>query len=222
MSELGKRLEGQAAQYWTLAMEKQVGERVGIVLGDPMLLSVFQKFGAKVFRRSSVFHGLGKLLADNDVKGECCFEVGTWNGLTAAILSRHFKRVITVDIAHNAIKHDILRHLGITNVECFDITDNDEKPRILKGIMKRGLVLDGAYLDGNHAEDTETDWLLARNCGRVIFHECWPFQSPVWSLVQSLPDAEVVYGGCGLAIWDGRGVRPRTALRREEMALANG
>lgn len=206
MSELGKRLADEYAgiQNWTLAMEKQVGARVGMVLGDPMLLSVFNRFGGRVFRRSSVFHGLAQLLADNNVKGGCCFEVGTWNGLTAAVLSRHFKHVVTVDIAHNSIKHEILRHLGITNVECIDIDSNDDKPRVLKGMGKRGLVMDCAYLDGNHAEDTEEDFALVRKCNRVIFHEVWPFQSPVWGLVHSLPQDEVKHGGCGLAIWDGR------------------
>ena len=205
MSDLGKALEERAGMmHWTLAMEKQVGTRVAAVLGDPMLLSAFQKFGVSVFRRSSVFHGLAKLLADNRISGECCFEIGTWNGLTAAVLSRHFKHVVTVDIAHNSIKHDILRHLGVTNVECVDISDNAEKPKVLKGLQKRGIVVDAAYLDGNHAEDTEEDFALVQGYKRVIFHEVWPFQSPVWSLVHALPQSQITFGGCGLAIWDGR------------------
>lgn len=188
-------------QNWTLAMEKQVGARVMTILDDPLLLSVYQKFGARVFRRSSVFHGLGRLLAENQVRGRCCFEIGTWNGLTAALLSRHFERVVTVDIAHNALKHDVLNHLGIKNVECVDINDNAQKARV---IDKMKWPMDCAYLDGNHAEDTEDDWNLVKQCRRVIFHEVWPFQSPVWGLVQSLPHKEVMYGGVGMALWDGR------------------
>ncbi len=213
MSELGKYLEQKAGmQHWTLSMEKQVGVRVGIVLDDPMMLSVFQRFGAPVFRRSSIFHGLAKLLADNNVKGDCCFEVGTWNGLTAAVLSRHFKRVVTVDIAHNVVKHKILAHLGIKNVECIDIADNSEKAGIIKD---RCGAMDCAYLDGNHAEDTEEDWALVRDCGRVIFHEVWPFQPPVWQLVNALPEYQVTSNGSGLAIWDGYRVE-------QQMVLANG
>ena len=188
---------------WTLSMEKQVGARVATVLDDPMLLSAFQRYGGSVFRRSSVFHGLAKFLADNKIRGDCCFEVGTWNGLTAAVLSRHFRRVVTVDIAHNAIKHEILAHLGITNVECVDIESNKDKPRVLKDLRHSGLTIDFAYLDGNHAEDTEEDFALVRHCGRVLFHECWPFQSPVWGLVHSLPQHQIRHGGLGLALWDG-------------------
>ena len=205
MSELGKELEKKGMQHWTLAMEKQVGTRVGIVMNDPLLLSVYQRFGGAVFRRSSVFHGLGKLLTDNNVRGECCFEVGTWNGLTAVVLSQHFERVVTVDIEHNPIKHEILAHLGINNVECYDILDNAGKPAVLESMAARGIKMDCAYLDGNHADDTETDWLLVRDCGRVIFHEFWEFQQPVWSLVHALPQHEVTANGSGLALWDGRG-----------------
>lgn len=183
-------------EFWTSAMEKQVGARVQIVLDDPALMSVYQAFGAAVLRRSSVFHGLAKFLTDNDVSGERCFEIGTWNGLTAAILSRHFKEVVTVDIAHNAVKHEILRHLGIKNVRCLDIKDNGEKLRIA-----RDTDFDFAYLDGNHADDTAADWGMTKHCGRVLFDEAWPFQMPVWTLVHSLPSEEVTFGGMGLALW---------------------
>jgi predicted O-methyltransferase YrrM len=184
-------------EFWTAEMEKQVGERVQIMLGDPMLLAVYEKFGVAPFRRSSVFHGLGKFLRQQNVSGECCFEVGTWNGLTAVVLSRFFERVVTVDIAHNALKHEILLHLGVTNVECIDIRDNAHKARIA-----RATKFDFAYLDGDHANDTDSDWALTNGCGRVLFHEVWPFQEPVWRLVNMLPDREVAYGGAGLALWE--------------------
>ncbi len=190
-------MSAASLQLWTRAMEKQLGERLTAVMADPALLAVYQAFGGEVFRRSSVFHGLAKLLEKADVRGGTCFEIGTWNGLTAAVLSRRFDQVVTVDIAHNPVKHRILEHLGISNVRCVDIERNADKARVL-----RGLKYDCAYLDGNHAEDTESDFDLVRGCGRVIFHEVWPHQSPVWSLVHSLPQDQVVYGGFCLALWD--------------------
>lgn len=186
-------------QFWTLDMEKQVGDRLQVILRDPQLLSVFQTFGGEVFRRSSVFHGLGRLLEENKVRGRLCFEVGTWNGLTAVVLSRFFDRVVTVDIAHNELKHQIIKHLGIQNITCIDIADNAEKADVASKTT-----FDCAYLDGDHAHDTESDWQLAKRCGRVVFHEVWPFQLPVWNLVHSLPPQQVTFGGAGLALWDGR------------------
>ena len=197
-------LIGVNIQTWTRDAEKQVGMRVQTILESPLLLSVYQRFGAGVFRRSSVFHGLERMLREHDISGSTCFEIGTWNGLTAVVLSQFFDRVVTVDIASNKIKHDIIAHCGITNIECFDIADNAGKGPIL-----RGLDFDFAYLDGDHAHDTESDFDMTRRCGRVLFHEAWPFQSPVWSLVNALPAHQIIHNGCGLALWDASRPAPR-------------
>lgn len=186
-------------QYWTLEMEKQVGERIQAILGDPPMLRVFEAFGVATFRRSSVLKGLARFLTEQEVTGARCFEIGTWNGLTAAVLSRFFDEVVTVDIAHNALKHEVLAHLGIKNVRCIDIDSNEQKADVAMSVA-----FDFAFLDGNHAKDTEADWALTKSCGRVLFDEAWPFQPPVWQLVNSLPPDEVVFGGAGLALWDGR------------------
>ena len=183
-------------QYWTLEMEKQLGVRLQCVLNDPAMLSVFEKFGGSIFRRSSIFHGLAKFLDEQKIIGDTCFEIGTWNGLTAAVLSRHFTRVVSVDIVHNAVKHEVLAHLGITNVECIDIIDNANKRRVCDALR-----FDFAYLDGNHADDTQDDWAMTKRGGRVLFHEAWPFQKPVFDLLQSLPEEQVTWSDSGLALW---------------------
>lgn len=186
-------------QFWTLEMEKQVGERVQTILGDPMMRKVFEQFGVSAFRRSCVLKGLRAFLTSQAVNGKCCFEVGTWNGLTAAVLSPFFDEVVTVDIAHNGLKHEVLSFLGIKNVRCVDINNNTEKAAVAKNID-----FDFAFLDGNHADDTATDFALVKRCGRVLFDEAWPFQEPVWKLVNSLPHEQMSYGGAGLALWDAR------------------
>lgn len=184
-------------QVWTREMEKRLGDRVQTVLSNKRLLEVHQRFGAAVFRRSSVFHGLDEFLSANDVRGKICFEIGTWNGLTAVVLSQYFDRVISVDIVHNAIKHDIIKSLGISNIRCMDIADNADKAKVAKEFD-----FDFAYLDGNHTDDTQSDFDLVKNCGRVLFHEAWSFQKPVWDLVRSFPKDQVSFNGDGLALWD--------------------
>lgn len=184
-------------QFWTADMEKQVSDRVQLVLTDPTLLSVYRKFGAGAFRRSSVFHGLDRSLKDWGVRGKQCIEIGTFNGITAAILSRYFDHVVTVDVLPNTAKKEILEHLGIRNVTTIDVSDNCEKAAVLKD-----LDFDFAYLDGDHAHDTESDWALVKKCGRVLFHEVWPFQEPVWNLVHRFKMENVKHNGCGLALWE--------------------
>lgn len=183
-------------QYWSSEIEKQVGDRVQTVLNDPQLLAVFQEFGAETLRRSSVFHGLGKFLTEQKVKGHTCFEIGTWNGLTAVVLSRFFDQVVTVDIFHNPMRQKIVDLLGIKNITFVDIKDNLQKAEVAKD-----LDYDFCYMDGNHADDTESDWELTKGCGRVLMHEAWPHQRKVWELCHSLPRDQVAYNGLGLALW---------------------
>jgi hypothetical protein len=86
--------------------------------------------------------------------------------------------------------------LGIKHVECYDIEDNVAKRKIADRTT-----FDFAYLDGNHADDTAADFEMTKKAGRILFHEAWPFQPPVWNLLHSLPAHEVRYNGCGLALW---------------------
>lgn len=183
--------------YWNRSLEKVVNTRIECILSDPYLFEIYKQFGMPYLRRSSVFHGLGTFLKDNNVKGKVCLEVGTWNGLTAAILSRHFELVVSLDIAHNKEKYAVIHHLGLKNIKCIDIEDNNEKAKIIKKHS-----FDFAYLDGNHEHDTFFDWGLVKHCGRVLFHEAWPHQKPVWELLESLPKGQVIHGGDGLALWD--------------------
>lgn len=188
-------------QYWTREMEKQLAYRVNVLLNDPQLLSVWQTFGRDVLRRSSALHGLDDFMRAKGIRGDTCFEVGTWAGITAVILSRYFRRVVTVDIVHHPQKLPILKHLGITNVECIDIDSEADKARIVRDL---GRSLDFAYLDGDHHARTESDFDAVKHCGRVMFQEVFPWQSPVWELVHSLPQAEISTGGFGFALWNGR------------------
>lgn len=191
-------------QYWSEAIEKQCGERVMIALRDPMLRQALDKIGPGLFRRSSVFHGLGDFLHEQQIRGGRCFEIGTWNGLTAAVLSRHFDEVVTVDIFDQPEKQAVFEVLGIKNVRFVHIKDN-----VAKAKFARTLDFDFAYVDGDHANDTEADFALTRRGGRVLFHEAWPHQPPVWDLLHTLPQNEISWNGKGLALWrdSSKGVR---------------
>ncbi len=60
---------------------------------------------------------------------------------------------------------------------------------------------DAAYVDGDHARDTATDFRLVQRCRRVLFHEYWPVQKPVVALVDRLrAEGEVETEG-KLALW---------------------
>lgn len=185
------------SEEWERALEKKLKARIDTLLNDPVLLKIYERFGGEVFRRSSVFHGLDAFLRQAGVRGKVCFEIGTWNGITAAVLSRYFDRVETCDIVDNPIKYKVFDALGIKNVRCHRTGTNEEKAR-----LARKLQFDFAYMDGDHHNDTEFDFDLVRRCQRVLFQECWDFQTPVWELVNALPQEQILKGGDGFALWD--------------------
>lgn len=164
---------------------------------DPQLASVFKKYGADAFRRSSAVEAeFETLIKRGNFGGKRCVEIGTYNGMTAIVLSRYFKEVVSFDVFPHTIKHTIVNDLGITNIRFFDVKNNTEKAEII-----RGLDFDGAYVDGNHDLDTETDFALVERCGQVLFHEYWQTQMPVWNLVNRLRQSGHVETEGKFALW---------------------
>ena len=167
-----------------LNQEKLFYERFWALLNDRDLMAVFEKFGPSAFRRSSVLEGFEKFIDQQQFAGKACVEVGTLKGLTACLLARRFDSVTTIDIVDDPLKHEIAASLGITNINFITVKDNAEKAKVIEC-----LDFDGAYVDGDHARDTESDFALVKRCGRVLFHEHWPAQPPVMSLVTRLGEA---------------------------------
>jgi len=177
--------------------EKLFYERFWNLHNDQVLLAIFQEFGIGVFRRSSVLEGFAKFLEQNNVQGRSCVEIGTCNGLTALVLSRYFDYVTSVDIEPNDVKQKIVDFVGVTNVRFVDVKDNEEKYKVVSTIK-----FDGAYLDGDHARDTERDFNLVSRCGQVVFHEYWEAQPLVWRLVNNMRSTgEKITTKGKLALW---------------------
>lgn len=156
---------------------------------NPLMSAVFAKFGKPAFARSSACMEFESFLNRIGVGGNTCLEIGTYHGITAVILSQYFEKVICVSVdndPHTLLKQKIVDFLGIKNIEFHDARNNEEKNHIVSGLQ-----FDFCYMDGDHTHDTHTDFALVERCGRVLFHEYWPIQAPVWNLVNSLPQDEI-------------------------------
>jgi hypothetical protein len=156
---------------------------------NPMLKAVLKHFGKPAFARSSACMEFESFLRRIGAGGKTCLEIGTYHGITAVILSQFFERVVCVSVDNDPktlLKHHIVDFLGIKNIEFHDVKNNAQKHKIVSA-----LDFDFCYSDGDHTHDTHTDFELVERCGRVLFHEYWPIQVPVWNLVNSLPQDEV-------------------------------
>lgn len=160
--------------------EKRFYERFWTLLRDPDLMIVFERFGPAAFRRSSVLEGFEDFIRANEFRGECCVEIGTCKGLTALVLSRYFRRVVSIDTVEDRMRAQIAEALCL-NIEWVVVRDNAEKARVINSLQ-----FDAAYVDGDHANDTETDFALVERGGRALLHEHWAAQPPVVRLVERL------------------------------------
>lgn len=163
--------------------------------GSPDMRALYLKFGIGIFRRSTALLGLDRLIRENNVRGKRCVEIGTACGMTAIILSRHFDEVVTIDIEPNDKKAMYAEACGVRNIRFVDC-QNGAKAELINS-----LDFDAAYSDGDHSKDTEADFALVKRCGRVLFHEYWPLQPPVWNLVNQLRDQGTVTVHDNFALW---------------------
>lgn len=192
--------------------ERIIGDVQYGALANPMLNAVLKEFGPEAFRRCSVMmefeHFLRRIAppkGGKDGRRTCCLEIGTYNGISAIVLSQYFDRVVCVSVDERPgelLKHRIVKYLGIDNIRFFDCKDNDAK----KAVVQQ-LDFDFCYMDGDHANDTYADWEMVRHCGKVLLHEVWPLQPKSWALAESLPKGELLRAqfDC-LAFWQAGGI----------------
>lgn len=179
-----------------LDIEKLFYERFWALHNDPELLAVFKRFGIEAFRRSSVLEGFEAFVRDQGLIGKRCIEIGTRKGLTALVLARYFEEVVTLDIEPDSDRERIAEFCGVGNVRFVTVAGNGSKANFI-----RSLEFDAAYVDGDHARDTQSDFDLVRGCGRVLFHEYWPAQPSVFELVNALRARGTVISKQKLALW---------------------
>lgn len=176
---------------------------------SPYMKEIMREFGKGAFGRCSACAEFESFL--NDLRGaelakqrpipKVALEIGSFYGITAALLSQYFDEVIGVtrDRGEDIKMRDrIVAHLEIKNLRFVNADDNAHKAAVIKGLK-----FDFCYQDGDHTNDTQADFDLVKRCGRVLFHEYWPLQPAVWNLVNSLPQDEVTRAkfDC-LAYWE--------------------
>lgn len=180
-----------------------VGEITHGPFANPMLKKIIAEFGRDAFARSSACMEFESFLRQIKAGGKRCLEIGTFYGVSAIVLSQFFDEVVcvTVDVdGAREMKYRLVKYLDIRNMRFFDVANNEEKR-----LLVEDLEFDFCYSDGDHANDTVEDFAMVRRCGRVLFHEYWPLQPPVWNLVNSLPQHEVTRASVDcFAYWEAK------------------
>jgi len=175
---------------------------------DPIIKKVYKKFGVNIFRRCSAPADYSeKVFKDTMGHGKfvSALEIGTLNGITAAVMSQYVDKVYTFDIEDYDKKYEIWEYLGVRDkIKFYKINNELEKADIINK-----LYFDIAYIDGDHLHCTWSDFFLTRKCKHCIIHEATLESSEPWKLVQALPKKQVKYfkfafiKECTIAYWNG-------------------
>lgn len=116
----------------------------------------------------------------SDVMGDrhfkCILEIGTWQGISAAILAEHADNVITLDVVRRPEPEQVWAFFGVQDKIHHMVVDNDEK----KAAVVRCLDFDAAFIDANHDRaHVSLDFAICRaKCGCILFHD-YPYAVPM-------------------------------------------
>ena len=94
-------------------------------------------------------------------------EIGTWRGISAALIAHYAKSVTTIDIHFHIDAVRAWRFAGIQKKINYIVTSDENKSDVISGIP-----FDFAFIDGAHNyESVKKDFSLVKKCGRVLFHD---------------------------------------------------
>lgn len=171
-------------------------------------------YGAGYLRRSAINIEGGEAAFAWALEGkgyENVLEIGTYRGVSAAVMAQYCEQVITIDLVHGRREQlnetfkvgEFWQSLGIDNIHHIRVIDEYEKARMIDGAD-----FDFAFVDGAHDETVWDDFQMVKRCGRVLFHDYNddgdPAHAHVLDLVRSLPPEEVQTMGI-FALWQREG-----------------
>lgn len=134
----------------------------------------------------------------NYLKSRTILEIGTYRGVSAAVMSQFCDKVITIDLKHGKLeqnnelfdREEFWKGLGVDNIDLHLIEDDKEKEELIKT-----LDFDLAFIDGAHDETVKNDFELVKHCGKVLFHDYDDRKQPclnyVFDFINTLPREKV-------------------------------
>lgn len=105
------------------------------------------------------------------IKPKKVLEIGTFNGVSTALLAEYADVVHTVDILEQPwMTNAVWTHCGCKDkVKSYIVKSTKKKRELIAS-----LDFDFAYIDGSHLEENIlVDFDVAKKCKRMLFHDYW-------------------------------------------------
>jgi len=176
--------------------EIALGEKVGC---DQYFQQVLMEFGLRYLRGTAIAiqnpDGDGiynaeklmrKFLSDEPI--DVAIEVGTWRGVSTALIAHYANIVNTVDITNRQEPWALWYFFGVVDrIRPHVVPSNEVKQEVIKAMK-----FDFAFVDAVHTfEGVKLDFECVKKCGRVLFHD-YQVMRGVTQFVDTLPDEQVI------------------------------
>jgi hypothetical protein len=119
----------------------------------------------------------------NTMQPKSILEIGTLNGLSAAMFAKYSQRVLTIDIEANSDRQQIWEALGLQERISEKVIDDNESKK--EWIIKQDFNL--AFVDADHSyQGVSFDFDCVEHCGAILFHDYKPDLKKFKGLVRFL------------------------------------
>jgi len=183
-----------------------------IIGDDNFAEKAYLEFGRRIIRGSAagVCEVDGRMIATesiyrkflSDININIAIEIGTWRGLSAAILAHYANKVVTIDIAYYQTASFLWAYAGVRHkIKHLIVKDEREKRQFFNDFG-----FDFAFIDSIHEYDnTKADFECVKKGGRVLFHDYGNRFIGVKRFVDELPRDEVTIVE-PFAYWEKNGI----------------
>lgn len=148
---------------------------------------LIEKFGGDVNHMSCVYLRDGeKRLRELLFKCDTIIEIGTYRGVSSAVLSEYAKRVFSFDVVEQSLRQTFMNYLNIDNV-VFDIVKNrEDEIKKVSEVFENNKV-DLCFIDGEHFDgELEKDFEMCKQCKTIIIHDYTKTFPEVYHFVNAL------------------------------------
>jgi hypothetical protein len=148
---------------------------------------LIKKFGTHINHMSCVYLGDGENVLRNmctRIKNrKSCLEIGTYQGVSACVLSEYFEDVLTIDIEKQPLTTQIIEYGKVGNITAVLVKNRKDEDAIIKKAFTSPIQL--VFIDGEHFNgELKKDWeSVNEHCDNILIHDYSPFFSEVYDFV---------------------------------------
>jgi hypothetical protein len=123
-------------------------------------------------------------------KIDTIIEIGTYQGVSTAILAEYAKKVYTFDVVDMHLRPLIWKYLNIKNISFEFVENNKERDEKIKKILGKEKV-SLCFIDGEHSKgQPKLDLEVCKKCNSILFHDYAPAWNDVYSLCNNIKGYE--------------------------------